>query len=458
MAGSDATSGGNAGLVGSSIFGDLFAASPMRDVFCDAARLQRWLDVEAALARVEARLGLIPAKAADEIGRRCHAEAIDLGRLRTDTARAGTPILPLVRQIAARCADGAGEFVHWGATTQDIIDTGMMLQVRDALGLVTSDLAAIRQGLRGLAARHRDTPMAGRSYMQQAAPITFGFKVAVVLDGIARLDERLAELRQRALVGQFGGAVGTLAALGADGFAVRDALMAELGLGVPLIAWHAMRDRVAELGCFLGLLAGTLAKFAADVALMMQTELGEVYEGYAEGRGASSTMPQKRNPVAATFVLAAAANIRQLVPVLLGAMVADHERATGPWQSEWVALPEIFLLSSGVLAHARTLVEGLEVDAARMATNLGLSGGLIASEAIMMALAPALGRQRAHDLVGDLARRAAAGEGRFVDLLAATPDVAVRFDRAALARLVEPAAHVGLAGSIVDRLLASIPE
>jgi len=445
-------------MIDSSVFGGLFATGEMRAVFGDRARLQRWLDVEAALARVEARLGLIPAAAASEIGRHCIPDAIDPDRLRSDTERAGTPILPLVRQIAARCADGAGEFVHWGATTQDIIDTGMMLQVRDALALIEADLGAVRHGLARLARRHRDTPMAGRSYLQQAAPVTFGYKIAVVLDGVARLGERLAELRPRILVGQFGGAVGTLAALGADGIAVRDALMAELGLGTPRIAWHAMRDRVAELGCFLGLLSGTLAKLAADVVLMMQSEVAEVAEGYAEGRGASSTMPQKRNPVAATFVLAAAANIRQLVPVLLGAMVADHERATGPWQSEWVALPEAFLLTSGALAHARTMVEGLEVDAGRMAANLRLSGGLIASEAIMMALAPTLGRQRAHHLVGDLARRAAAGEGAFVDLLAAAPDVAAHFGRSALQRFADPGAHVGLAGQFVDSVLASLPE
>jgi 3-carboxy-cis,cis-muconate cycloisomerase len=443
-----------AGVVEAGLFGRLYATDAMRAVFDDRARVQRWLDVEAALARVEARLGVIPSTAAEDIVAQCRVERIDLARLAAGTERAGTPILPLVRQLAALCRDGNGEFVHWGATTQDIVDTATVLQIEAGLVLIADDLAAIAARLAELAARHRDTPMAGRSYLQQAAPITFGFKLAVVLAAVERARARLAEIMPRVRVGQFAGAVGTLAALGEDGPAVQAALMAELGLGVPEIAWHAARDRIADVGCWLGVACGTIAKLACDVALLMQTDVAEASEGAADGRGASSTMPQKRNPVAATFILAGCAQVRALVPVLLEAMIADHERPTGPWQSEWAALPAAFLYASGVFAHGRALVEGLVVDPARMRANLSAGGGLLAAEAVMMGLAPLLGRQTAHQLVTAIVGRVRAGEGGFVDLLAADPTIAAHLDRSAIAALADPASHVGLAGEMVDRVLA----
>jgi 3-carboxy-cis,cis-muconate cycloisomerase len=329
-----------------------------------------------------------------------------------------------------------------------------VLQIRAGLELVEQDLAAISDSLAGLAQRYRDTPMAGRSNLQQAVPITFGYKMAVLLAGIERHRARLNELRPRVLVGEFGGAAGNLSSLGTRGLEVQQGLMAELGLGEPEIAWHTMRDRIAEAGCFLGLVTGTLGKIATDVKLMMQTEVEEVYEPFAEGRGSSSTMPQKRNPISSNYITACVAMVRQNVAALLEAMVEDHERATGPWEIEWIAVPEIFLLSAGALAQARFLVAGLEVDEKRMRANLDLTRGLIVSEAVMMGLGPHLGRQRAHDLVYDICRKVIATGRPFLDLLAEDREIAAHLDRAALAKLVDPANYLGLAGIMVDRVLA----
>ncbi len=374
----------------SAVFRDIFGTEAMRRIFSDEARVQYYLDIEAALARVQARLGIIPAEAAAEIVRHCHADRFDMAKLKTQTERIGYPVLPVVQQLVGLCDGGLGEWCHWGATTQDITDTATVMQIRDALALVEADLRAIADHLAGLARRYRDTPMAGRRNLQQATPITFGYKCAVLLAGFQRHLQRLEQLRPRVLVGEFGGATGTLASLGADGLKVQAGLMAELGLGQPEIAWHTMRDRIAEAGCFLGLVCGTLGKISMDVKLMMQTEVEEVYEPFAEGRGSSSTMPQKRNPISSNYIHACISMVRQNVAALLDAMVEDHERATGPWEIEWIAVPDIFLLSAGALAQTRFLVGGLQVDPARMRANLDLTKGLVVSEAVMMGLGPAL--------------------------------------------------------------------
>src|SRR5579863_5545235 len=364
-------------VIDSPLLQDLFSTPAMRQVFSDEARIARYLEIEAALARVQARIGIIPAEAAAEIGRHAVVTEIDFAQLKRRTEIVGAPVLPLVDQLAARCAHGLGQYCHWGATTQDITDTATVLQIRDALAIVSGDLDAIADSLVQLARRYRETPMAGRSMLQHAVPITFGLKAAATLAAIDRHRARLAEMRPRVLVGQFAGAAGTLASLGADGLAVQAALMDELGLGQPEVVWHTHRDRIAEVGGFLALVTGTLAKIATDVKLMMQTEVAEVSEPAAPGRGASSTMPQKRNPVACNYIIACAAMVRQQAAALLDAMVEDHERASGPWQIEWIALPEIFALSAGALSHTRALVAGLHVDPARMSANLALTNGLI---------------------------------------------------------------------------------
>jgi 3-carboxy-cis,cis-muconate cycloisomerase len=437
------------------IFRDIFSTEAMRRVFSDEQRTAYYLDIEAALARVQGRLGIIPAEAAREIEAKCRIENIDLNKLKQQTERIGYPILGVVQQIVAICAKGLGEWCHWGATTQDITDTATVMQIRAALDLVEADMEKIAAALAGLARRYRDTPMAGRSNLQQAVPITFGFKAASLLAAFQRHRQRLAQLRPRVLVGEFAGAAGTLASLGADGLKVQAALMDELKLGQPEIAWHTVRDRIGEVACFLGLLTGTLGKIAMDVKLLMQTEVAEVFEPFAEGRGSSSTMPQKRNPISSLYIHATAALVRQHAAALLEAAVADHERSTGPWEIEWIALPEIFLLSAGALAQTRVMLEGLEVDAARMRENLDMTHGAIVSEAVMMGLGPYLGRQRAHDLVYDICREVAVTGTPLIDLLARNPEISRHLSRAELERMVDPANYLGLAGEMVDRVLAS---
>ena len=441
-------------VIDSAVFRDIFSTEAMRRIFSDESRVQCYLEIEAALARVQGRLGIIPAEAAEEICRHCDAARIDLALLKRQTERIGYPVLPVVQQLVGLCRDGLGEWCHWGATTQDITDTATILQIRDGLILVEQDLRGIAASLAELAAKYRDTPMAGRSNLQQATPITFGYKCAVWLAGFQRHLQRLAELRPRVLVGEFSGATGTLASLGEDGLKVQAALMEELELGQPEIAWHTMRDRIAEVGCFLGLVCGTLGKISMDVKLMMQTEVEEVYEPFAQGRGSSSTMPQKRNPISSVYVHACVAIVRQHVAALLDAMVEDHERSAGPWEIEWIALPEIFCLSAGALAQTRFVVGGLQVDPTRMRANLDVTKGLVVSEAVMMGLGPALGRQRAHDLVYDVCREVVTGKGTFLDLLAGNPEISARMDRAQLAVLLDPANYYGLAGEMVDRVLA----
>jgi 3-carboxy-cis,cis-muconate cycloisomerase len=440
--------------IDSLIFRDIFSTPAMRRVFSDESRIQRYLDIEAALARAQARLGIIPREAADEIARQAHVEKFDLAKLKARTEVVGYPVLPVVEQLVALCANHLGEWAHWGATTQDITDTAAVLQVREALALIDDDLKAISESLAALAARYRDTPMAGRSNLQQAVPITFGYKMAVILAALDRHRTRLRELRPRVLVVEFGGAVGTLASLGTRGLEVQAALCQELGLAQPEIAWHTVRDGFAEAACFLGLVTGTLGKIATDVKLLMQTEVGEVFEPFVPGRGSSSTMPQKRNPIACNYILACTSVVRQQVAALLEAMVEDHERSTGPWEIEWIALPEIFLLAAGALSQARKMLAGLQVDEKRMLANLDLTGGLIASESVMMGLAPHIGRQHAHDLVYDLCQKSAQARRPLLEFLVETPEISRHLDRAALAKLVDPANYLGLSGEMVDRLLA----
>ena len=437
----------------SALYRDMFSTAEMRAVFSDAGFLARCLEVEAALARAQAGLGLIPAAAADEISARAKPGILDLERLKRETEVVGYPILQLVRQLAEACANEAGRYVHWGATTQDVMDSALVLQLRAAFALTEADLAEVSAALAALARRHRDTPMAGRTHLQQALPITFGFKVAVWRAPIERHRERLAQMRPRVLVGQFGGAAGTLASLGDRGLAVRAALMRELRLDEPAITWHVARDGLAEAVLFAGLVTGSLAKIATDVMLMMATELGEAFEPFEHGRGGSSTMQQKRNPISSELIVACAKLARQHGALMLDAMVQDFERATGPWHAEWIALPESFIAMAGALRQAKLMLAGLTVDAARMARNLGMTSGLIVAEAVMMGLAPALGRQAAHDIVYDACRTAAEGGRPLLEILVAHPQVGPHFTRDQIERLLDPRNYLGSAGAMVDRAL-----
>jgi 3-carboxy-cis,cis-muconate cycloisomerase len=445
-----------ASIIDSSIFQGIFTTDAMRHVWSDENRTAKYVEIERALAVVQGRLGIIPKEAADEIVSHCRVENIDMARLRQQTERIGYPILGVVTQLNQLCRDKLGEYVHWGATTQDITDTATVLQIRQALELVDGELAAIAQAMGRLAKEHRLTPVIGRSNLQQAIPVTFGYKMAGLLSAVLRHRERLAQLKERVLVGEFAGAAGTLASIEQGAMETQAGLCAELGLGQPLIAWHTIRDNIAETGALLGLIGGTLGKLSMDVKLMMQTEVGEVFEPYHHGRGSSSTMPQKRNPIASCYIHAAISVVRQHAAALMDAMVADHERSTGPWEIEWIVLPEAFCLIAGALKQSRAVVEGLEVDPTAMMRNIEMTGGLVMSEAVMMGLGPTIGREYAHDLVYDLCRESLATKTPLLELLVVHPEIKRHVNRAALQRMLDPANYLGQSGAMVDRVLARL--
>ncbi len=397
-------------IIDSSIFQGIFSSDAMRHVWSDENRTAKYVEIERALAIVQGRLGIIPQEAADEIVSHCHIDKIDMVRLRQQTERIGYPILGVVTQINQLCRDKLGEFVHWGATTQDITDTATVLQIREALVLVDDELAAIANALAKLAKEHRLTPVAG--------------------------------------------AAGTLASLETGAMETQAGLCAELGLKQPVIAWHTIRDNIAEVGAVLGLIGGTLGKLSMDVKLMMQTEVGEVFEPFAHGRGSSSTMPQKRNPISSCYIHAAVSVVRQHAAALMDAMIADHERSTGPWEIEWIVLPEAFCLTAGALKQSRFVLEGLEVDTGAMRRNIDMTNGLVMSEAVMMGLGPFIGREYAHDLVYDLCRASVKSGRPLLDLLVEHPEIHKHVDRAALERMLDPANYLGQSGVMVDRVLA----
>jgi len=440
-------------VVDSILYRDAFGTPAMRAVFSDHALIQRYIDAEVALAKAEARVGVIPAEAAEVIAREAKIDRIDFDHMRAETDIVGYPILPLVHQLVEMCGD-AGRYVHWGATTQDIMDTAVVLQMCDALDIIDADIRELRNILADLAVKHRDTPMAGRTHLQQALPVTFGYKVAIWLAMFDRHQQRLAELRPRVALVEFAGAAGTLASLGTKGFEVQEAMADELGLGVPATTWHVARDGFAEAVNLLALITGSLGKIALDIMIMASTEFAEVSEPFVKGRGASSTMPQKRNPISSELMLAASKAVRQHAGLMVDAMVQDFERATGPWHAEWIAIPESFILTAGALHQAKFALGGLVVNTGQMKHNLGLTKGLIVAEAVMMNMAPYTGRQQAHDIVYDACRAVNEQGGTLADALAALPAVTEHFDRAAIDRMTDPANYLGLAPDMVDRAVA----
>ncbi len=436
----------------------LFRWEALEDHLSDRARLQGMLDFEAALARAEAKTGVIPARAAPAIAAKCRAELFDAQSLAQAAAQAGNLAIPLVDQLQVKVAADdaeAARFVHWGATSQDAIDTGFVLQLRQALARIDSELALLARALARLAHDHRATPAVARTWMQQALPTTFGLKSAGWLSAVDRHRERVGEARRRCLALQFGGAVGTLAALGPKGMDVAAALGEELQLAVPDLSWHTHRDRMAEVATVAGLCTGTLGKIARDLSLYTQTELGEVSEPAADGRGRSSTLPHKRNPVTCAVVLAAAARMPGLVSSMLGAMLQEEERGLGGWHAEWETLPEILSLFGGALHRLAETVTGLEVDTARMRANIDVTQGLIFAEAVQMALGTAIGRAQAHALVADACRRAQTEKRHLRDVLAALPAIAGHLGPDELDRLFDPLLYLGAADTLIDRALAA---
>jgi 3-carboxy-cis,cis-muconate cycloisomerase len=436
----------------------LFRSQEVERIFSNRATLQGMLDFEAALARAEARSGYIPASAASAIEAKCRAELYDLAALARATADAGNLAIPLVKHLTILVAQkekSAARYVHWGATSQDAIDTGRVLQMRQALLIISSELDHLASELAILAHKNRSTLLPARTWMQQALPTSFGFIAAGWLDAVDRHRLRLGETQQNCLVLQFGGAVGTMAALGTRGLDVAKNLAKELQLTLPTVPWHSHRDRMAEIATTLGLCAGTLGKIARDISLHTQTEVAELFEPAGEKRGGSSTMPQKRNPVTSAVVLATATRVPGLVGAMLAAMVQEEERGLGSWHAEWETLPEIVRLTGGALHHLTEAISGLEIDARRMRSNLDLTRGLIYSEAISMALAEKLGHLKAHELVRAACQRAQEARRDLRAVLAEDVEVKNLLSEADLERLFAPANYLGLAEQFIDRVLAA---
>ena len=426
----------------------------MVEVFSDEGRINAWLATEVALAKGEARVGVIPQQAADNIAESASLDNLDLQAMKADFDKVGFPIMPLVHQIANGCDPESARWVHWGSTTQDIVDTGLVLQMRDGITLLEKDLEALIAALAVLVAKHRNTVMAGRTFQQQAAPITFGYKAAVWLDEMLRHQERLDELKKRVLVGQCGGAVGTLATLGQDGIAVQHAMMDELGLGCPTITWHTARDSWAEMVNWLVLACTTLGKVATEVATLMRTEINELREPYRIGRGASSTMPQKRNPIACPRIIAISHRMREFSGTQFSAMIQEHERAVGAMPTEWMVIPEAFMLASGSFAQSLEILQNLEVDSTQMRANLDLGGGLLMAEAVMMGISPSIGRHQAHELLFAAAGRANDAGTTMREAIIDDQAIMQHISAEQLDALLDPANYTGSARAMVDAVLA----
>lgn len=436
----------------------LVSSQAMRTVVNDRARLQRMLDFEAMLAEAEAAAGVIPISAVTPIRSACDAARFDIGAIGEASVAAGNIAIPLVKALTAEVAKtdrDAARYVHWGATSQDVIDTALVLELRQVIDTLLADLDRAVAGFAALAEKTRGTPAVARTWLQHALPMPFGLKLAGYAAALGRSRKRLVRVRAEALALQFGGAAGTLAALGAHGLAVAERLAALLDLPLPEAPWHTHRDRVAEVASDLAILCGTCGKVARDVSLLMQTDVGEAFEPAGAGRGGSSTMPHKRNPVAASSAIACATMAPNLVATILAAQVQDHERAAGLWPAEWPTFPALSLVTSGALAAIVDIATGLEVDAARMRENLDTTHGLIMAEAVSFALAEKIGKQDAHHLVEAASRKAVAEKKNLRDVLAQDERIAAHLDTAELAALFDPMAYQGSAQAFIDRLIAA---
>ncbi|MGE3272452.1 MAG: 3-carboxy-cis,cis-muconate cycloisomerase [Chloroflexota bacterium] len=432
----------------------LYTTPQMVALFSGEGHVRRMLDFEAALARAEARAGVIPADAADAISAACRVELFDVPALLRETAVAGTLAIPLAKALTAMVGGEAGRYVHWGATSQDVIDTALMLQMRDGLQILADDLLKIAAGAASLAEQHRQTPMAGRTLLQQALPITFGLRAARWLAAVTHQVQQLRRLQNESLALQFGGAAGTLASLGTDGVRVADLLGEELGLPTPPLPWHGERDRIAEIASSVGVVAGAVGKIAQDILLLSQTELGEVAEGAAPGKGGSSTLPHKRNPVDTVAAVAAARLALATVPVLLASMIQEHERAVGGWQSEWSALPELFRYAGGAVERVRLAVAGLEVHTERMRVNLDVTRGLLMAESLSMVLAGKIGKQEAHHVAQAACVRAVRQGDDLATVAHADAQITGALTEAEIVAALDPAQYLGSTDLFIDRALS----
>jgi 3-carboxy-cis,cis-muconate cycloisomerase len=446
-------------LAPSSLLTPLLSSPAMRAILDDRARLQRMLDFEVTLARAEAAVGVIPALAIDPIATAARAEHFDVAALGEAAIPAGNVAIPLIAALTAEVAKTdhvAAGYVHWGATSQDVIDTALVLELRAAIDALVADLNRAIEAFTMLAGRHRRTTAVARTWMQHALPMPFGLKLAGYAAALGRSRERLRRLRREALALQFGGAAGTLAALGERGLEVSERLAALLDLAQPEAPWHTHRDRLGEVASAFAILCGTCGKIARDVSLMMQNDVAEAFEPAAPGRGGSSTMPHKRNPTAAAVALAAATIAPNLLATILAAEVQEHERALGGWQAEWPTFPALTLVTSGALYAIVDIAQGLEVDGERMRTNLGATRGLIMAEAVTFALAAKIGKHAAHKAVEDACRKAIATKRDLQVVLGDEPLIRQHLGTGELAKLFEPLSYQGMAQNFIDRIVGSL--
>lgn len=441
-------------LLDSAIFAPLFTDEEVSATLSDTAYVQALVEVEAALARAEGRIGVIPVRAAEEIGK-ISAEKIGITALAEGTLQSGFPIIALVKEIRKLVSPEAASYVHWGATTQDIMDTACVLQLRTIGALFRTRLVALAIYLSKLSNRHRKTVMAGRTHGQQALPVSFGLKTAMWLAPLIRHAERLDEISHRLFVVQFGGAAGTLAALGDKGLGVMQELARELGLATPAMPWHAQRDNYVEFAGWLSLVTGSLGKMAQDVILLAQTEVGEVVESAEKGRGGSSTMPQKSNPIASELIVAAARTNASLLSALHQAVIQEHERASHGWQVEWLTLPQMVILTGGALKHALYLAKNLQIDPARMRSNIVRANEMVLAEAAVFALAAAMPRAQAEELVRKACAIAASKGEPLIDAVRSLATGAVPDDAVDWLGLAKPENYLGESEKIIDRVLKS---
>jgi adenylosuccinate lyase len=444
-------------VIDSPFLRDLYGTEALRRIWSDEQRLQRWLDYEAALARAQTRVGLVPADAAAEITRKARAELFDADAIKAGIDKAVHPLVPVIWQLSNLCEDGAGGYVHWGATTQDVTDTGLILQMRDSIVEIEKSLNELISILANLARDHRATPMVGRTHGQQALPMTFGFKVATWLAECMRHAERLTACKPRLLVGEFGGAVGTLAGIAERGIDVRRYLMEELSLGEPLIAWHASRDHIAEFASIAAMITATTGKVAHEIINMQMNEVGEVEELWHEGKIGSSTMPQKRNPMLCETVLTLSRLTRQHASVAIDAMMHDFERDWSSVQMEWEFVPELCIMTHAALSISNRVLSMLAVHPDRMLANLHLSDGQLLAERVMFALAERSGRQTAHEIVHEISMASVNNRTSFSEALKRHPAVSVQLGVAEIERLLDPTGYIGLSVEFVDNVLAAVP-
>ena len=435
----------------------LFSTPTMSAAFSPAAHVRGMLAFESALASAEASAGIIPREAALAIAASCRVELFDVAALYHEAATAGTPAIPLVRMLTARVEGDAQKFVHWGATSQDAIDTALMLMMREGLDFLVVGLLGLCSACARHAEQHRSTLMAGRTLLQQALPITFGLKAARWLALATRQVRALRECQQHLAV-QLGGAAGTLASLGDNGLRVVELLAEALHLSVPELPWHTERDRVAQITTTLGVVAGAMEKIAGDVALLAQTEVSEVAEGAVPGKGGSSAMPQKRNPVDATSAIASARLAIGMVPVILAAMAQEHERAVGGWQAEWVAIPSLFCYTAGAVERVRDAVVGLQIDPVRMSANLAITRGLIMAESLTMVLATRVGRPEAYRIVQEACKQVIESDMDLRQAALADTRISTVLSPEEIERSLDPSNYLGSTDAFIDRALVSYRE